>query len=311
VSLTIGVDVGGTKIAAGVVDEKGDIKERVKRPTPAQDGAGVVKEIIGIVNDFKSRHDVTAVGLGVAAQVDSGRSTVYFAPNIAWRNVPVGDEVMAGTGLPTVVENDANAATWGEYRFGLTEDVATMILLTVGTGMGGGVVIDGRLFRGAHGVGTELGHLRVAPDGQLCGCGLRGCLEAHASGTALGREARAAAATPAGEHLRAMAGGDPQAVTGPMVTAAALEGDPLSIRLISNLATWLGHGMAAFTALFDPAMFVINSGLAEAGDVFMRPLDDTFRQHITGHGHRPEPAVRFATLGDDAGLIGAADLARL
>jgi len=310
VSLTIGVDVGGTKIAAGVVDEKGVIGQRVRRTTPSEDPAAIVATIVAVINDLADGHEVDAVGVGSAGFVDSGRSKVMFAPNLAWRDVHVRDQVAEATGLPTVVENDANAAAWGEFRFGAAEDVDDMVLLTIGTGVGGGVVLGGEIYRGAHGVAGEMGHLRVVPDGHICGCGLKGCLEAYASGTALVREARTAASLPSAARILTLAGGDPQSITGPMITAAAAEGDDLAIVLLTQLARWLGEAMGSFTALFDPAVFVLGGGVSAAGDLLLAPAEEALRKQITGRGFRPEPEVRLATLGNDAGICGAADLAR-
>jgi glucokinase len=309
--LTIGVDVGGTKIAAGLVDEKGELGARARRETPSQDPDAITATIVDVTRELAAQQKVDAVGIGSAGFVDSGRSRVLFAPNLAWRDVPVRDRVAQATGLPTVVENDANAAAWGEFQFGAGEDVNDMVLLTIGTGVGGGFVLDGAIYRGAHGVAAEVGHMRVVPDGHLCGCGLRGCLEAYASGTALVREARSAANLPSAERLLAMAGGNPHDLTGPMVTAAATDGDELAIVLIAQVGRWLGEAMGSFTALFDPAVFVIGGGVCEAGDLLLVPAEEALRKHITGRGHRPEPEVRLATLGNDAGIIGAADLARV
>lgn len=323
-SLTIGVDVGGTKIAAGVVDEKGAILGRTRRSTPSDDPPAIVETIIAVARELLADHAVEAVGVGSAGFVDSARSTVLFAPNLAWRDVPVRDQVSAATGLPTVVENDANAAAWGEFRFGAAADVPDdMVLLTIGTGVGGGLVFDGAIYRGSHGVGAEVGHMRLVPGGQLCGCGLHGCLEAYASGTALVREARAAAAAalgmpsaqttgrPSAARLLDAAGGDPDRIDGPMITAAAQDGDPLAVELFAGVGRWLGEAMGTLTAILDPAAFVIGGGVSEAGDLLILPATEAFRRQITGAGHRPEPEVRVATLGNDAGIVGAADLARL
>lgn len=310
-NLTIGVDVGGTKIAAGVVDEKGFISSRARGDTPSEEPAAIVASIIEVTEELASDHEITAVGVGCAAFVDTGRSRVMFAPNLAWRDVHVRDQVSAATGLPTVVENDANAAAWGEFRFGAAEDVDDMVLLTIGTGVGGGVVLDGGIYRGAHGVAAEMGHIRLVPDGHLCGCGLRGCLEAYASGTALEREARAAANLPSAGRLLELAGGDPQGISGPMVTEAAAEGDELAVLLVTQMARWLGDAMGSFTALFDPAVFVLGGGVSEAGELILGPAEEALRHQITGSGYRPEPEVRLATLGNDAGISGAADLARI
>ena len=186
-----------------------------------------------------------------------------------------------------VVENDANAAAWGEFQFGAGHDVDDLLLVTVGTGVGGGVVLDGSLYRGAFGVGAEIGHMRVVPDGILCGCGNRGCFEMYASGSALVREARAAAR--AGSLLAAdlldRAGGDLDAITGPLVTEAARDGDPFAIEQLASLGRWLGEGIASLTAVLDPAVVVIGGGVSAADDLLLDPV----AAGVRGPAHRPRP----------------------
>jgi glucokinase len=256
---------------------------------------------------------VVAIGVGSAGFVDAERSTVLFAPNLAWRDVPVRDQVAAACGLPVVVENDANAAAWGEFRFGAAEDVEHMICVTIGTGVGGGLVLGGELYRGAHGIGAEVGHIRLVPGGHLCGCGNYGCLEQYASGSALVREAVALATTRPHEATRLLelAGGDPAGITGPMVTAAAKEGDATSRALLAEVGRWLGEALGSLTSLLDPDVFVVGGGVSEAGDLLLVPAAQALRDNVTGGGHRPEPELRIATLGNDAGIVGAADLARV
>ncbi|NED98273.1 ROK family glucokinase [Phytoactinopolyspora alkaliphila] len=314
-SLSVGVDVGGTKIAAGVVDEKGAIIARTRRDTPSKDAPAIVEAIVSVTRELAAEHDVEIVGVGSAGFIDAGRSRVMFAPNLAWRDLPLRDQVAAATGLPVVVENDANAAAWAEFRFGAAEDVNDMVLLTIGTGVGGAVVLDGAMYRGANGIAGELGHLRIVPDGQYCGCGLRGCLEAYASGSALVRNARAAASGSAAfpgspAMLLDMAGGRAEGITGPMVTEAAQKGDPLAVHLMAELGGWLGAAMGSLVSVFDPAVFVIGGGVADAGPLLLDPAEDAMRRSITGGTHRPHATVRLATLGNDAGIVGAADLAR-
>jgi glucokinase len=312
VSLTIGVDVGGTKIAAGVVDEKGAILDRNRLDTPAGQPAAIVSTIVAAAKELAGRHEVTAVGIGAAAFVDAARSTVLFAPNLAWRDTPVREPVAGALGLPVVVENDANAAAWGEFQFGAASDVDDMVLLTIGTGVGGGIVANREIYRGGHGVGGEIGHMLLVRDGQLCGCGLHGCLEAYASGTALVREARAAATAglPEAAALLERAGGRAEAIDGHAVTAAAHDGDALSIRLLADLGRYLGEGMGSLTSVLDPDVFVVGGGVSDAADLIMVPAREALHQHLTGRGNRPEPEVRLASLGNDAGIVGAADLAR-
>jgi glucokinase len=312
VALAIGVDVGGTKIAGGVVDDSGKIIYRTRRDTPFTDPAAIVEDIIAVARELAEGYDVAAIGVGSAGFVDAGRSTVLFAPNLAWRDVRVRDQVTAAIGLPSVVENDANAAAWGEFRFGAAEDVDDMIFVTVGTGIGGGLVLTGALYRGAHGIGAEIGHMRVVPGGHRCGCGNRGCLEQYASGSALVREARVAATSNprAAGRLLELAGGDPMMITGPMVTKAAEAGDELALALLAELGRRLGEALASLTALLDPAVFVIGGGVSAAGALLLDPTRQAYSANVTGKGYRPEAEIRVTTLGNDAGIVGAADLAR-
>jgi len=311
VSLSCGIDVGGTKIAGAVVSETGEVLEQARVTSPAADAEAVEKAIAGLVQELASRHPVDRVGIGAAGYVDAGRRVVMFAPNIAWRDEHLADEVARHTGLPVVVENDANAAAWGEFAHGAAADVDDMLMITVGTGIGGGMVLGGRLYRGAFGAAAEIGHLRVVPGGRLCGCGNSGCLEQYASGSALVRDTRARAASePAGAHLLDRAGGDAAAITGPMITAAAVDGDGFALARLAEAGTWLGEAVASLAAVLDPAVVVVGGGVSEAGEVLLEPMRDAFTQQLTGRGHRPTAEIRPASLGNRAGVIGAADLAR-
>jgi glucokinase len=313
--LTIGVDVGGTKIAAGVVDTEGHILERLRVPTPA-----TVEEIdvriAEVVNTLagKSEGESSTVAVGVAAAgfVDEHRTTVRFAPNIPWREHPLAASLGGRLQMPVVVENDANAAAWAEFTFGAGREVADMVLITVGTGLGGGIVLDGALVRGAYGIAAELGHVRMVPQGRPCGCGQHGCWEQYASGTALLRAARALTVDDpqAGKALLEAADGDPAGLAGHMVTEAALAGDPAAIGLFAELGRWLGEGIAAVANVMDPAVVVIGGGVADAGDLLLGPAREAFASHLSGGDHRPHLEIRGARLGNDAGIIGAADLAR-
>jgi glucokinase len=311
-ALACGVDVGGTKILGGVVDEKGSILDEVRVTSPATDPDAIQAAIAAVVLELKDRHEISSVGVGAAGYIDKGRSSVMFAPNIAWRDVNLRQGLEKQVELPVVIENDANAAAWGEFAYGAGADVDDLLLVTVGTGVGGGLVLDGALYRGAFGVGAEIGHMRVVPNGIVCGCGNLGCYEQYASGSALVRDVRAAAA--AGDErtrdLVARAGGDPAAISGPMVTAAAQAGDAFAIEALATLGTWLGEGIASLTAVLDPAVVAVGGGVADAGELLLGPARTAFRNQLTGRGHRPELDIRLASLGNNAGLIGAADLAR-
>jgi len=314
--LTIGVDVGGTKIASGVVDESGAVVDQEQVPTPAvgraEVAAAIAAAIAELVGKHRQRHTVEAVGIGAAGLVDANRSTVLFAPNIAWRDEPLRDRVNEQVELPVVVENDANAAAWAEFQFGAGEDVDDLILITVGTGIGGGIVLDGALHRGAFGVAAEVGHVRVVPQGERCGCGNRGCLEQYASGRALVREARELmrSGSPLAGALTEACDGDIDALDGPTVTRLARDGDLASVELVGDAGRWLGEGLASLAAVLDPAVAVVGGGVSAAGDLLIGPMRDAFERELTGRGHRPLLEIRVAKLGNTAGIVGAADLAR-
>jgi glucokinase len=310
VSLACGVDVGGTKILAGVVDDDGTIVEEVRVTSPATDVDAITADIARLVDDLATRHEFGHVGVGAAGYIDKSRSTVLFAPNIAWRDVELRADLEQRTGKSVVIENDANAAAWGEFAYGAGAAIDDFLLITVGTGVGGGLVLDGALYRGAFGLGAEIGHMRVVPGGILCGCGNLGCFEMYASGTALVRMAREAAEAGRADDLLKRAGGAVESINGPLVTTAAQEGDRASIALFGELGRWLGEGIASLTAVLDPAMVAIGGGVSEADELLLEPAREGFLSQLTGRGHRPELVIRKATLGGRAGLIGAADLAR-
>ena len=310
-SATIGLDIGGTKISGGVIDENGVILARGRKDTPALDPAAIVEEAASLIRELSFEHEVDAVGVACAAFIDRSRSTVYFSPNLAWRDVPLKARLESVLDLPVIIENDANAAAWGEFRFGAAAEVDDMVLLTVGTGIGGGIVVDGVLMHGAFGVAAELGHMRVVPDGLRCGCGNRGCWEQYASGSALVREARelVASGTPHAARLSELCAGDPAALSGPDVTRAAAEGDPAAVELLADLGAWIGEGVASVAAILDPELIVLGGGVSEAGALLIDPALAAFRRQLTGRGHRPEARFALASLGNDAGMIGVADLA--
>ncbi|BAJ27988.1 MULTISPECIES: ROK family glucokinase [Kitasatospora] len=312
-ALTIGVDVGGTKIAAGVVDESGEILAKTRVPTPA-DPQWAVDAIAQGVRELKEQYpDVSAVGVGAPGFVDRDRSTVLMAPNIAWENEPLKQRIEELTGLPTVVENDANCAAWAEFRFGAAAAFDDMVLITVGTGIGGGIVLDGRLHRGRFGVAGEIGHLNMVPDGLDCGCGGHGCWEQYGSGRALrryGRE-RAAADPIAGKRMLELNDGVAETIRGIHITEAAEEGDPLALSCYRTLADWLGRGMADLAALFDPEVFVLGGGVSDSGHLLLDPVAASFGAYLTGGPARPRANVVLASMGSAAGIAGAADLARI
>jgi glucokinase len=311
-SLTIGVDIGGTKIAAGVVDEQGKIIEKLRRPTPSGSPERTERVIAEVVADLLGRHQVHAVGLGAAGFIDETRANVRFAPNLAWRDEPLRTRIEELIGLPVVVENDANASAWAEARFGAARGHAHVIFLSIGTGIGGGIVLGGRLYRGRWGMAGEPGHYRVVPDGRLCGCGNRGCWEQYASGSALVAEARDFARRAPGGAVRLLQLGGERAegISGSHITQAAREGDPGALRCFTTVGNWLGQGLADLAAILDPGCFVIGGGVSEAGELLIGPARAAFEKGLTGGTYRERASIKLAELGAEAGIVGAAELAR-
>jgi glucokinase len=310
VSLTIGVDIGGTKVLGGVVDPQGNVLQTSRRPTPANDVAATRDVIVEVVRELVGQHEVEAVGIGAAGWIDATRSTVLFAPNLAWRNEPLRDYVSAAVDVPVVVENDANVAAWAEFKYGAAAHADdSMVMFTVGTGIGGGIVLGGQLLRGAHGMAAEVGHMLAVPEGHLCGCGRLGCIEQYASGNALVRFAKEGAMTAPSSLLKA-ANGDIAAIDGPMVTTAAMEGDSVAVEAFGQIGYWLAQGVADMVQLLDPQVIVIGGGVIDAGDLLMKPLRQAYADALTQRGKLPVAELRAAEMGNEAGLIGAADLAR-
>lgn len=312
-TLTIGVDVGGTKVAAGVVDLNGEVLAQTRRDTPADDVAKTRDRIVEVVAELRQHHPVQGVGIGAAGWIDATRSTVLFAPNLAWRDEPLREYVSGAVGLPVIVENDANAAAWAEFRYGAARHANdSMVMLTIGTGVGGGIVLGGQLLRGWHGLAGELGHMLAVPEGHQCGCGRLGCIEQYGSGNALVRFARAGARQ---EPTRAtgllpLAGGDAEAITGPMVTVAAQAGDAVSCEAFAKIGRWLGMSLADLVQILDPQVLVVGGGVVEAGDTLLGPLRRSYLESLAQRGKLAVAEVRPAEMGNVAGVVGAADLAR-
>ena len=317
--LAVGVDVGGTRIKAGLVDEHGRVVHEIQRRTPGRSTSPDVVEdvVVAVVTELLARPEArdrgtAGVGIGAAGFVAADRGTVVFAPHLSWRDEPLREKVAARLGVPVVVENDANAAAWAEHRFGAARGESHLVMVTLGTGIGGAVLVDGRVQRGRHGLAGEFGHMTVVPDGRRCECGNRGCWEQYASGSVLRRTALEVleAGGPPAVGLADACGGDRDRLQGEDVTGAARAGDSTAVELVAEVGRWLGLGLVNLVAALDPGTVVVGGGGSEAGDLLLGPARETLASHLTGRGHRPVPAVRAAALGVRAGLVGAADLAR-
>lgn len=315
--LAIGIDIGGTKVAGGLVDVDGNITHRARRDTPHRSKSpsvveDTIVEVVAELMQIVGAGSVAAVGIGAAGFVAADRATVVFAPHLSWRHEPLREALQKRVAVPIFVDNDANAAAWAEWKFGAAQGESHLMMITLGTGIGGGILIDGQVQRGRFGIAGEFGHMQVVPGGHRCECGNRGCWEQYASGNALVREARSlfSANSPLASDLFDRVEGIPANLTGPLITAAARDGDPTACELIAEIGNWLGVGIANLAAAFDPGTFVIGGGLSAAGDLLLSSARETFKRQLTGRGYRPEARIVVAELGNDAGLIGAADLAR-
>ncbi|AFU00246.1 ROK family glucokinase [Nocardia brasiliensis] len=308
--LTVGIDVGGTNIRASVIDNSGEVLDTVQAPTP-HSARALEDALARSVRELCDRHPIGAVGLAVAGFITADRTTVRFAPHLPWQDTPVAQRLTERLELPVILEHDANAAMWAEYRFGAAAGGHNVVLVAIGTGIGAALLIDGRLYRGTHGVAPELGHLQVVPEGRACPCGKRGCWERYCSGTALADTAIEMLATdPVRSVLAKDVYRDPGSLTGRRVAGAAQDGDPLAVRVMADFARWLGLGLAFVSDIFDPDLVVIAGGVSSSAPLFLDEAREEYARAVTGAGHRPLARIRTTQLGEAAGMIGAADLAR-
>lgn len=315
---TLGIDVGGTKLLAVALDEAGGILAADRAPTPKgssiKGGGGTLLNAVGeLARRVLEQAGVVveAVGIGVPGLVDSS-GVLRFAPNLASGE---GVDFRAGLssllGIASVaVDNDATCALVGELSYGAAKGCAEVVMVTFGTGIGGGIASGGRVLRGAHGFAGEVGHMVVDPGGPRCTCGLRGCWERYASGSGLARLAREAALGGRIEEVVRLAGGDPEAVRAEHVTEAAAVGDPGALAVLEELGWWMGLGLSNLVAVMDPELVVLGGGLLGAGDWVMGPARRAFSEILRGHEGRPMPRITEAGLLESAGAVGAAVMAR-
>lgn len=307
----IGIDIGGTKIAGGLVAEDGTIVRQERLATPAGDGAAIIRAVVEVVESLRAESEVCGVGVAAPGFIDAAQSTVYYTPNIPWRSEPLrADLAELLPGLDITIDNDANAAGWAEYRFGAGRGRRDMTLLTIGTGVGGAIVTDGRLFRGGFGAGAEIGHMRVVPGGLPCGCGQRGCIEQYGSGRALMRYANEIADQRGIGQALAQARQEHGELDGHLVYDLIVAEDPGALFALRELGGWLGQAAASLSAVLDPVLFVFGGGVAAAGELLLEPIRESYLAHLPARGFHPEPDFATAELVNDAGIVGAADLAR-
>jgi glucokinase len=307
---TFGVDIGGTNVRVAVVDADGMVVDQRRGSTPPTLDA-LVEQVAAAVRELAPlRTTAAALGVGAAGLVDTD-GVIHYAPNVpAFREAPLRARLSAVLDMPVAVDNDANVAVLAELAHGAARGRSDVLLVTLGTGVGGGIVADGRVLRGAHGFGAEIGHFQVDPDGPMCACGRRGHWEALASGNALGVLGRAAAIAGNAPSVVARAGGSAEAVQGVHVGAAAVAGDADALAIVAEYAKQVAVGLVGLVNILDPEIVVVSGGLVALGDVLLGPMRDAFSGQIEGAPYRPEVEIVPAALGEHAGVIGAAALAR-
>jgi glucokinase len=277
-------------------------------PTPASDQDAALPAIEAAISAVMDR-DVVAIGIGMAGLIDVRGGVLLMTPNLVWRDLRLAEHVQATFDMPVTVDNDATAAAWAESRLGASREYDDSLFVGVGTGIGGGIVAGGRIVRGAHGLAGEIGHVIVEPDGPLCGCGNRGCWEQVASGLAIARAGAGVVEDHPNGAIARLADGDPERVTGELVTEAARAGDAVAGRILAEVGRRLGEGVAGLVNILDPEIVVIGGGAGEAGEVLLAPLRVAFTASLEGADVRPDVPIVPASLGNDAGAIGAGLLA--
>ena len=308
--LTIGIDIGGTKISAGVVDSSGNLIDSSKCSTPAEGGKDLISSVVNLVKELNKKYEIKGIGISIAALISSDYGTIVGAPNIAnLSKLNFANEIKEEFKLPIIIENDANSAMWAEFKFGNAKGLNPVMFFIIGTGVGGGLVIDGKLFKGANGIGAEFGHMCVVPNGLLCGCGSKGCIEQYASGGALIRYANEALLANPDKSEEVLSFGEGK-LSGTALTKAAKAGNELALAAFSKQADWLGLACASYSLIIDPQAIIIGGGVVDAGELFLTPVRAAMRKYMPFAESHVPPKIIAAKFGNDAGLIGAADLVR-
>lgn len=309
--VVVGVDIGGTKVLAGVVDEDGRVTGTALRTTPGRRvvASQVEDALVEAILEAANGQRLAGVGVAAAGFVDPGGERVMFAPHLPWQGQPLREVLQDRLGCRVLLDNDANCAARAESHHGAASGATSALMITMGTGIGGAVLLDGAVLRGFNGMAGEFGHMQVVPDGRTCECGRSGCWEQYSSGNALVRNARSLMSEQP-SVLEEMSGGRPDQVTGPMVTAAAEQGDLVARRAFASVGDWLGVGTANLVAALDPELVVIGGGVSAAGDRLLEPARAALQRTLVGASHRVVPALIAAQLGPRAGMIGAAEMVR-
>ncbi len=311
----IGIDLGGTNIAGILINKKGDILAKKRRKTLVQEGEDkVIAQIIGCINDLLkegkilgiSSKELLGIGVGAPGPLNRRKGEIYHPPNLpGWENVSLMRILKDKLGIPVFIENDANATALGEWWLGAGRNVNNLILLTLGTGIGGGIIIEGEVYHGFRDMGAELGHIVIKEGGMICGCGIRGCLEAYASATGVVKRTRAAMKQGYKTILKNLIKDNPEGLTCELVFRAAREKDPLALWLIEETGRYLGVGIGSLVNVLNPEMVILSGGMIKAGDLLLNPVR-RFVKLFSIKAIIEKVEIVLGDLGDEAGAIGAA-----
>ena len=307
-----GIDLGGTYIKYGLVSEAGEIIRKGKIPTPAGCGYAETAEVIASAVRELAEHGAPVCGLGIGAPgvVDGEKGIVRSSGNLGWEDKPLAKDLSERLGIPVTLTNDANAAAYGEYACGAGSEYKSVVLITLGTGVGSGIVLNGKLYEGNEGAGAELGHEVIRMGGEKCACGRRGCFEAYASATALIRQTKRAMEKDRQSTLWRLCEGDINNVNGKTAFDGAAAGDKTAKRVVSNYQRYLSEGLANIANAFRPDAILIGGGISAQGESLTVPLQKRVNRLMLGHGAYAPVKILTASLGNDAGMVGAAMLAK-
>ncbi|QPK94639.1 ROK family glucokinase [Actinomyces sp. zg-332] len=308
---SIGIDIGGTKIAAGLVNQDGEILESYIEETSSANLEKINDDIVFLSEKLAKDKQIVGIGVATTGFISKDRDKILFGTNIEHKSYNLKKVLEERLPYKIVIENDANAAGWAEYKFGAGKGASSMLMITSGTGIGGANIIDNKLVRGNYGKGGEVGHMKIVPNGAWCSCGLSGCLEAYASGSALVRNATNLLKANPSKMQNILKHCPENKIIGPAITLAAQEGDETAKDLLAEIGYWIGYGAANLATINDPEIIVIGGGVCAAKDLILKHVKSSYYENLSSGAYTDTADIVLAQMQNDAGMIGSADLARV
>lgn len=312
-SWAIGVDLGGTKIEVGLVDDKGNLEKKINCPTNVEGGPDIIqRDIINAIKELQKglvKERLAGVGIGVAGQINPDSGDILFAPNLRWHNIPLQKNLCNALGIPVILTNDVRAATWGEWHHGAGRLCKDFLCIFVGTGIGGGIVCDGRMLCGSSNTAGEIGHITIDLNGPLCTCGNKGCMESFAGGWAITKQAQEAVKNnpKAGAYILSLANGDIQKINGKIVNKAYQSGDSLAVQILERAIQALAAGTASLVNILNPSLIVFGGGIIHGNPAILEPIINGIRQRALKSA-TANLEIKISHLAGEAGVVGAATM---